>query len=160
MRSHFDAFSWTCSQINCYFLIFLSTKRNHYHHSNYNGRMPECMTRVRYQVANSWLGHDSSAGQHERITLCVLSEAQVRLTDATKYLKGYFHTLPTRLEPEWQKMIQTAEMAPHNLGTSRRKAEVQPWTDNDWNIYRLLSEWDIHMNNEKAYCSIQTVNPI
>jgi len=36
------------------------------------------------------------------------------------------HTLPTRPEPVWQKMAQS----PLNLYTLKRRAEVQPWTEN------------------------------
>jgi len=42
------------------------------------------------------------------------------------------HSLPTRPEPAWQKMAHSPSITPHNLWTSRRKAQVQPWSDNSW----------------------------
>jgi len=50
------------------------------------------------------------------------------------------HTLPTRPEPARQKMAQyLPSKASHNLWTARRKAEVQPRTDDGWQ--NKINKW-------------------
>ena len=54
--------------------------------------------------------------------------------------KGFFrdfpladHTLPTRSSQRGRKWLNLPSMAPHNPRISRRKAEIQPWTDDGEN---------------------------
>ena len=67
--------------------------------------------------------------ENECISLSVLSMARGQFSPVAEHFEGFSladHTLPTRPESVWQKMAQSLL----NLRTLRRKANVQPWTEN------------------------------
>jgi len=67
--------------------------------------------------------------ENECISLSVRSVARVQFPAVAEYFKGFSladHFLPTHFEPAW---LNLHSMAPNNLWTLRKKAEVQPSTD-------------------------------
>jgi len=67
-------------------------------------------------------------------TLFVHFIARVQILAVAEYFKGLFPRLITLCQPvlsqRGKKVAQSPSMTPHNLWTARRKAKVQPWTDN------------------------------
>jgi len=67
-------------------------------------------------------------------SLSVLPVARVRFPATAEYFKGLNPWLIALWQPvlsqRGRKWLNLPSMTPHNLWTARRKAEVQPWTDN------------------------------
>jgi len=60
--------------------------------------------------------------------------ALVQLPAMVEYFKGFFPGWSHSANPLGanvaEKWLNLPSMAPHGLWTAKRKAEVQPWTDN------------------------------
>jgi len=63
----------------------------------------------------------------------VLPVARVQFPATAEYFKGFFPGWSPSVNPSWASVAENGSISPpntpHNLWTSRRKAEVQPWID-------------------------------
>jgi len=87
------------------------------------------------------VSHNFSIGEWMYLTVCPLSGPGSNSVHGRVFHR-IFPWLITLcqpfLMPLWQKMAQSPLRAPHNMWRSRRKAFVQPWTDNG-----LLEQWEL-----------------
>jgi len=84
--------------------------------------------------------------ENQCISLPVLSVALVQFPAGEEYFKRFFPGRSHSANPSWPNVVKNhPSVAPHNLWASKRKAKVQPWTDNlgyQWKneTYSLSSE--------------------
>ena len=63
-------------------------------------------------------------------SLSVLPVARVQFPATAEYFKGFFPGWSHSANPSC--VAENGSMTPHNLWTARRKAEIQPRTDDGW----------------------------
>jgi len=111
-------------------------------------------------------GHDSSVGEWMYLFVLSVARAMIALWEnkcisLSSLLPGFNSRLITLcqpvLSPLGRKWLNLPLNGPHNLWTSRRKAEVQPWGDKGWvSLSQPISRMIHNLTDREGYSKFQS----